>query len=64
MIDRTTKGYYRCKIEHEELYNGCMKAHAIYCTPDMLAMLQHNYSTKENESTNHSVATLAPKIKD
>ena len=64
IIDRTTKGYYWCKIKYKELYNDCMKARAIYCTPDMLAKLQHHYSTQENKSTNHSVATLAQKTKD
>ena len=38
-----------------------MKAHAKYCTPNMPAMLQHNYSTQKNESMNHSMATLTLK---
>ena len=63
MIDRTYKGYYRCKIKHKYLYNDCIKAHATYCTPHMLAMLQHKFSTKKNEAMNHSVATLAQKKK-
>ena len=64
MVDRTEKGYYRCKIKHEALYNECLAAYAKYCTPTMLAMLQHKFSTKKNEALNHSVATIAPKTKD
>ena len=47
MMERTDKGYYRCKIKHEDLYNECMRAYAKYITPDMLVMLQHNFSTKK-----------------
>ena len=47
MVDRTEKGYYRCKIKHEALYNECLAAYAKYCTPTMLAMLQHKFSTKK-----------------
>ena len=64
MMDRTDKGYYRCKIQHEGFYNECMTAMAKYITPQMLSMLQHEFSTQKNESLNHSVATLAPKGKD
>ena len=39
MMERTSKGYYRCKIKNENLYTECMKACAKYITPDMLAML-------------------------
>eukprot|EP00555_Chaetoceros_dichaeta_P003533 CAMPEP_0198250104 /NCGR_PEP_ID=MMETSP1447-20131203/1415_1 /TAXON_ID=420782 /ORGANISM="Chaetoceros dichaeta, Strain CCMP1751" /LENGTH=74 /DNA_ID=CAMNT_0043934883 /DNA_START=147 /DNA_END=368 /DNA_ORIENTATION=- len=35
-----------------------------YITPEMLVMLQHEFSTQKNESLNHSVATLAAKGKD
>jgi len=64
MMDRTDKGYYRCKIKHEKFYKECKMAIEKYITPGMLAMLQHNFSTQKNESLNHSVATLAPKGKD
>ena len=64
MVDRTEKGYYRCKVKHEALYNECLAAYAKYCTPTMLAMLQHNFSTQKNEALNHAVATIAPKTKD
>ena len=47
MVDRTEKGYYRCKVKHEALYNECLAAYAKYYTPTMLAMLQHNFSTKK-----------------
>ena len=63
MIDRTTKGYYLCKIKDEEFYNNFMKPHGIYCTLNMLAKLPHNYSTQKNDPINHSVATLAHKTK-
>ena len=64
MMERTDKGYYRCKIQHEEFYNECMLAYAKYCKPEMLKMLMHTFSTQKNESLNHAVATLAPKGKD
>ena len=64
MMDRTDKGYYRCKIRDENFYNECRTAIAKYITPQMLSMLQHEFSTKKNEALNHSVATLAPKGKD
>ena len=64
MIDRTNKGYYRCKIKYEDVYNDYMKVNTKYCMPVMLAMLQHNFPTQKNEAMNHSVVTLAPKTKD
>ena len=64
MTERTDKGYYRCKVQHEELYNEFMLCYVKYITPDMLKMLMHNFSTQKNEALNHSVATSAPKGKD
>ena len=64
MMDRTDKGYYRCKVQHETFYKECKTALAKYITPEMLTMLRHKFSTQKNESLNHSVATLAPKGKD
>ena len=64
MMERTDKGYYRCKIRHETLYKECMRAYSKYITPEMLVMLQHVFSTQKNESLNHSVASNAPKGKD
>ena len=53
------------KIKREYLYNYCMNTRAKYCTPKMLAILQHNYLIPKNEVVNHLVVTLlAPKIKD
>ena len=63
MIDRTNKGYYRCKIKDHLLYEECIGAMSKNTTADMMAMLQHNKSTQPNESMNHSVASSAPKIK-
>lgn len=63
MINRTNKGYYRCKIKHENLCNDRMKVRAKYCTPSMLATLQYDYSTQKNKSMNYPVATLALKTK-
>ena len=64
MVDRTTKDYYRCKTKHESLYKECLSSYDKYCTPSMLSMFQHNFSTQKSESLNHYVATLAPKTKD
>ena len=61
--DRTKRGYYRCKTLHRELYDEMLIAYSKYCTPAMLIMLQHEFSTQKNEAMNHSVATLAPKTK-
>ena len=47
MKDRTDKGYYRCKVKHQSLYNDFRRALARYITADMLAMLQHDYSTQK-----------------
>ena len=47
MMDRTDKGYYRCKVQHETFYKECKTALAKYITPEMLTMLQHNISTKK-----------------
>ena len=63
-MERTDKGYYRCKIQHETFYNECMRAYSKYIAPEMLVMLQHVFSTKKNESLNHYVASNAPKGKD
>ena len=63
IIDRTNKGYYRCKIKDAELYMEFMEAHAKYYTPVMLAMLLRCFSTHKNEAMNHSVGTSAPKTK-
>lgn len=40
-----------------------MLAYEKYATPEMLEILQHNFSTQKNESMNYLVATLlAPKM--
>ena len=36
MKDRTDKGYYRCKIKHQTLYEEFMRAMEKYITPSML----------------------------
>ena len=64
MKDRTDKGYYRCKTQHQSLYNDFKTALSKYITIYMLVMLQHDFSTQKNESLNHTVAALAPKGKD
>ena len=64
MMERSDKRYYRCKIQHEELYNECMSSYAKYITPEMLIMLQHSFSAQKNEPLNHSIAALTPKGKD
>ena len=64
MTERTNKGYYRCKVKNEKLYNEFMMIYSKYITPDMLQMLQHNFSTHKNKALNHSVAAVAPKGKD
>ena len=51
--DRTKRGYYRCKTLHRELYDEMLIAYSKYCTPAMLSMLQHEFSTQKkrgNES--------------
>jgi len=63
MIDRTNKGYYRCKIRDHLLYEECIAAMSKNCTEEMMAMLQHDKSTQPNEAMNHSVASSAPKTK-
>ena len=52
MTDRTNKGYYRCKVKDEQLYNDCTNAHKKHTTLEQLAMLQHDKSTQPNESMN------------
>ena len=64
MMDCTDKGHYRCKTQHESFYNKCRTTMAKYITPQMLSMLQHEFSTQKNESLNHSVATLVSKGRD
>ena len=59
MMERTDKGYYRCKIRHETLYKECMRAYSKYITPEMLVMLQHVFSTKK---TNHLTILLLPTL--
>ena len=63
MKDRTDKGYYRCKILHQSLYNAFKNALTRYITEYMLVMLQHDFSTQKNESLNHAVANNVPKGK-
>lgn len=41
-----------------------MRTYAKYIIPDMFVMLQHEFNIKENESLDHSVATIAPKGND
>ena len=64
MKDETDKGYYRCKIKYQTLYEEFTNAIGKYITPSMLSMLQHDVSTQKNESLNHYVATLVPKDKE
>ena len=61
MTERRDKGYYCCKVQHEELYNENMLCYAKYITPDMRKILMHNFSIQKNEALNRSVATVAPK---
>jgi len=63
MIERTKKGYYHCKILHNDLYNDFVVANTKHNTAEMLAMLQHENSTQKNEAYNHAVGSLAPKTK-
>ena len=63
LIERTKRGYYRYKTLHRELYDEMLNAYSKYCTPTMLSILQHEFSTQKNETMNHSVATQAPKTK-
>ena len=64
MTDQTDKGYYHCKIKHEQLYNEFIAAHRKNATLDQLCMLQHDTSTQPNESMKNSVAAIAPKNKN
>jgi len=63
MMQRTKKGYYRCKILHAQLYDEFIIENEKHCTPDMLSMLQHENTTKGNEANNNAVASVAPKSK-
>ena len=63
MMERTKKGYYRCKILHSQLYDEFIIANEKHCTPDMLRMLQHEMLTQNNKENHNAVASIAPKIK-
>ena len=63
MMERTERGYYRSKVDHEKLYLEVMEEYARFITRPMLLMLNHQYSTQKNEAMNTSVASLAPKTK-
>ena len=63
MMERTQRGYYRSKTDHEQLYLQIMDEYARFITRAMLLMLIHPYSTQKNEAMNTSVAALAPKTK-
>ena len=47
MLERTDKGYYRCKILNESLYNDFKRAYVRYDEPTMLKILLHKFSTKK-----------------
>ena len=47
IIDRTKKGYYCCKKLNHKLYSEMINACSKYCTPTMLGILQHEYSTQK-----------------
>ena len=57
MKDRTDKGYYRCKVLHQSLYNAFKNALTRYITEDMLVMLQHDFPPRK---TNLSIMLLQP----
>lgn len=63
MSERTERGCYRSKEDHEELYWQIMKEYSRFITRPMLLMLNHMWSTHKNEAMNTSVAASAPKIK-
>ena len=63
MMERTQRGYYRSKTDHEQLYLQIMDEYARFITRAMLLMLNHPYSTQKNEAMNTSAASLAPKTK-
>ena len=45
MMERTERGYYRSKTDHEQLYLQIMDEYARFITRPMLLMLNHPYST-------------------
>ena len=63
MMKRNTEGYYRCKIKHAALYEEMTGDLARFLVPEMMGMLQHDWSTQINEAMNQSVASYAPKNK-
>lgn len=58
-INRTKTGHYRCETLYYELYITIKEAESKYSTPIVLVMLQHPYSTQQNEAVNQAAATLA-----
>ena len=63
MSERTERGYYRSKQDHEELYWQIMEEYSRFITRPMLLQLNHKWSTQKNEAMNTSVASSAPKTK-
>ena len=63
MSERTERGYYRSKQDHEELYWQIMEEYSRFITRPMLLQLNHTWSTQKNEAMNTSVASAAPKTK-
>ena len=61
IMKRNSSSYYRCKVKHSELYHQMTLDMARFISPDMLSMLQHDWSTQINEAMNNSVASYAPK---
>ena len=49
MMERTERGYYRSKTDHEQLYLQIMDEYARFITRPMLLMLNHPYSTQKTK---------------
>ena len=63
MMERNSQGYYCCKIKYAASHQEMTNDLARFLVPDMMSILQHDWSTQINEAMNQSVASYAPKNK-
>lgn len=63
MMKRNAEGFYQCKVKHSELSKKMTDDLSRFLIPEMMVMLQHDWSTQTNEAMKQSVASYAPKGK-
>ena len=63
MSERTERGYYRSKEDHEELYWQIMEEYSRFITRPMLLQLNHKWSTQKKRGNEYVSCIISAKNK-